>query len=309
MWRAPLRGFFLVLVVASVAILSLALWARNTVYDEHTFVSVVGGLSTDPAVQAVAVDKVMTELDRQVAERSATQGLSPTIAISYQMFRPQIQSGIITVLKSPRYQPYWIEALRELHGPFTDLLKGNQTPTLKQTGNKVQINLFSAYQLAQENLPPQAMKLLDQLDISQSSLWVTVLEGEQLGQIQRYVRLFNRTLGVGIIVAMLSAVGYVLLSSRKLRAIGWLSLAIGVGLLIQRFALELGRRQLADVLETANERAAAQVFYDTLVENLRRLELYAAVSAVVVGVAIYVVDRFYVQKELREADGDLEAAK
>ncbi len=302
MWRAPLRGFFLVLVVAGVAVLSLALWARTTVYDEDQFVAVVGGLSTDPAVQAVAVDRVMTEIDQQIAQRTATQGLSPAVTITYQMFRPQIQQGIVAALESPTYKPYWIQALRELHGPLTDLLKGNQTPTLKQTGNQVQVNLYSAYELAQANLPPQVLRLLDQLEISSDSLWVTVLEGDQLARIQQYVRIFNRALGVGIIVSVLSAMGYVVLSSRKLRAIAWLLLAVGVGLAIQRYALEIGKQQLVESLTDATERNAAQVFYDTLVGELRQIEFYALVVAIGAAVSIYLADRFIVQKKLREND-------
>lgn len=302
MWRAPLRGFLLVLVVAGVAILSLALWARYTVYDEDQFVSVVGGLSSDPAVQQVAVTRMMAEIDQQIATRTAEQGLSPSIAITYQMFRPQIETGIVTALNSPEYNPYWIEAIRQLHRPLTDLLKGNDTPNLKQTDNEVQVNLYPAYQLAQQNLPPQAVALLAQVNIASDSLWITVLKGDRLVQIQDYVRLFNRLLAVGIIVSVLSAIGYVLLSSRKLRAMGWLLLAIGIGWLIQRAALELGRRQLVDALKNPDERSAAQVFYDTLVGDLRQFELYALIVAVVVGVAIYLIDRFMVQKQIQEAD-------
>lgn len=307
MWRAPLRGFFLVLVVAGVAILSLALWARYTVYDEDQFVSVVGGLSTDPAVQAVAVDRMMTEIDRQITTQTAAQGLSPTIAITYQMFRPQIEQSIVTALNSPQYKPYWIEALRQLHGPLTDLLKGNDTPYLKQTGNQVQINLQSAYVLAQQNLPPQAVQLLDQVNLGSDDLWITLLEGDTLSRVQEYVRLFNRTLALGIIVTVLAAIGYVLLSSRKLRALAWLLLAIGLGLLIQRFALEYGKRQLVDALDNANERGAAKVFYDTLVGDLRDFELYALITAVVVAVVIFLGDRYMLRQNPREANPAIEA--
>lgn len=307
MWRAPLRGFLLVLVVAGVALLSLGLWARNTVYDEDHFVAVVGGLSTDPAVQAVAVDQVMIEIDRQIAQRSATQGLSPTVAIAYQMFRPQIEQGIVSALASPAYKPYWEQALREVHGPLTNLLKGNDTPMLKQTDDQVQVNLFGAYQLAQQNLPPQALQLLDQLSISPDSMWITFLKADQLTALQRYVRLFNGTLALGIVLSLLSAIGYVLLSNRKLRAVAWLVLAIGVGLAIQRFALELGRQQLVNALEDADERKAAQVFYDTLVEGLRRLELYALIVAIGAAVVIYLVDRYLMQKKLRELDTETAA--
>ena len=89
MWKAPLRGFLLVLVVAGVAILSLGLWARYTIYDQDQFVEVVGGLSTDPVVQQMAIERTMSEIDRQIEERTASQALSPTIAITYQMFRPE----------------------------------------------------------------------------------------------------------------------------------------------------------------------------------------------------------------------------
>jgi hypothetical protein len=306
MWKAPLRGFFLVLVVAGVAILSLALWARYTVYDEDQFVSVVGGLSTDPAIQQVAVTRLMAEIDNQVATQTTAQGLSPSIAITYQMFRPQIEQGIVTALNSPAYKPYWIQALRELHAPLTALLKGDDTPNLKQTGNQVQVNLFPAYELAQQNFGPQVTALLAQVNLSADNLWFTVLEGDQLAQVQRYVRLFNRMLAVGIIVSLFSALGYVLLSNRKLRAMAWLLLAIGLGLLIQRFALQYGKQQLAESLKDPNERNAAQVFYNTLVGDLRRFELYALIAAFGVAVAILLIDYFMVQKNLRELDATVQ---
>jgi hypothetical protein len=302
MWRAPLRGFFLVLVVASVAILSLAHWARYTVYDEHQFVSVVGGHSTDPAIQQVAVTRLMAEIDNQVTVQTAKQGLSPQIAITYQMFRPQIQQQITTALNSPAYKPYWIQAIRELHTPLTSLLKGNDTPNLKQTGNQVQLNLYPAYELASQNFGPQVTTLLAQLNLSPDNLWFTVLEGDQLAQVQRYVRLFNRMLAVGIIVSVLAGIGYVLLSSRKLRAMAWLLLAIGLGLLIQRWALQYGKQQLVDALKDSDERAAAGVFYNTLVGDLRHFELYALIVAIGTAVVIYIVDRFMLQKKLQDVD-------
>ena len=300
MWRAPLRGFFLVLVVAGVALLSLGLWARYTVYDEDQFVSVVDGLSTDPTVQKVGVDRIMAEIDQQIATQTATQGLSPTVSITYQMFRPQIESGIVTALQSPQFDSVWERALRELHGPLTSLLKGNDTPNLKQTGNQVQLNLFPAYQLARDNLSPNVTAFLDQLEITSDNLWITVLDGDTLVQIQRYVRLFNRVLALGIILSVLAAVGYVLLSSRKLRAMAWLVLAVGVGLFIQRAALEFGKNQLVEALQNPDERSAATIFYNTLVGDLRTFEFYALIAAVIAGVTIYLVDQFIVNKRLRQ---------
>lgn len=302
MWKAPLRGFLLVLMTAGVVLLSLGLWARHTVYNEDRFVAVVGGLSTDPAVQAVAVDRVMTEIDTQIATQTAAQGLSPAIGITYQMFRPQIEQGVVNALNSPQYKPYWNQALRELHGPLTALLKGNQTPYLKQTGNQVQVNLYSAYELAQQNLGPQVVQLLDSLNLTKDSLWITVLEGDTLAQIQDYVRLFNRILAVGIIVSVLAGVGYVLLSTRKLRALVWLMLAVGIGLILQRAALELGKRQLVESLDDSKQQGAAQIFYDTLLGDLRRFELYALIVAIVAAVVIFLVDRYMIQKSLQESN-------
>lgn len=308
MWRAPLRGFLLVLVAAGVAILSLGLWARYTVYDENQFVSVVGGLSSNPTVQKVAVDQIMTEVDRKIQTEIGQQGLSPAIGITYQMFRPQIESGIAKALASPQFQPLWEQALRELHGPLTDLLKGNDTPNLKQSDNQIQINLYPAYEMAKNQLGPTGTQLLSQLNITEDSLWISLLKGDTLVRIQDYVKLFNRMLAVGIIVSVLSAVGYVLLSSRKLRAMAWVLLAIAAGLLIQRAALALGMRQLVESLQAADERSAAKIFYDTLVGDLRQFELWALIAAVVAAVAIYLIDRYLVQKELREAGASIESA-
>lgn len=301
MWRAPLRGFFLVLVVAGVALLSLGLWARHTVYDQDQFVEVVGGLSTDPDVQAVAVERMMIEIDKEIARRTAEQGMSPTISIAYQMFRPQIKQEIVSVLESPAYKPYWIETLREIHGPLTNLLKGNDTPNLRQTGNQVQVNLEPAYALALQNLGPQATQLLEQAEIDPGNMWLTVLEGDQLVEIQRYIRLYNGVLALGIVVSLFAAIAYVLLSSRKLRAFAWLLLAIGLGLMAQRWALDFGKQRLVDALSDTTERSAAQVFYDTLVSDLRQFEFYALIAAIVAAAAVLLFDQFVVQKELQEA--------
>ncbi|MEZ4504738.1 MAG: hypothetical protein R2848_02480 [Thermomicrobiales bacterium] len=302
MWRAPLRGFLLVLVVAGVAVLSVGLWARYTIYDQDQFVSVVSGLSADPAVQQVAIERTMAAIDKQVEERTGAQSLSPTIAFTYQMFRPQIESGITAALHSPRWEPIWEQALRELHGPLTDLLKGHDTPYLVQTDNEVQFNLFPLYEQAKMQLAAQGIGVLDQLQLTSDDLWVSILKGDTLVQVQEYVRLFNRLLAVGIIVSVLSGVGYVLLSSRKLRAMAWLVLAIGVGWLIQRVALEIGKRQLVDELDTGSERGAAQRFYDTLLGDLRTFELWALIAAVVAAAGIYLFDRFYMQKKVKEID-------
>lgn len=302
MWKAPLRGFLLVLVVAGVAILSLGLWARYTIYDQDQFVHVVGGLSTDPTVQQVVIARTMDEIDRQVEVRTGSQALSPTISITYQMFRPQIETGITDALQSPGFQPIWIKALREVHGPLTDLLKGQSTPYLKQTDNQVQINLFPIYEQAETQLEAQGITLLDQLDLTRENLWITLVKGDTLVQIQDYVRLFNEILAVGIIVSVLAGVGYVLLSSRKLRAMAWLLLAIAAGWFIQRLALELGQRQLVDAMEHPNQRHVAQRFYDTLVGDLRSFEFWALIVAVGAGVAIFLFDRYYMQKKTNEPD-------
>lgn len=304
MWKAPLRGFLLVLVVAGVAILSLGLWARYTIYDQDQFVQVVGGLSTDPAVQQVAVERTMAEIDKQIAERTASQALSPAIAISYQMFRPQIESGVTQALQSPQWQPIWIQALRELHGPLTDLLKGHDTPYLTQTDNEIRINLMPLYTQAKTQLEAQGITLLDQLDLDPSELNVSILKGDTLVQVQQYVRFFNRLLAVGIIVSVLAGIGYVLLSDRKLRAIAWLLLAIGVGWLIQRVALDFGKQQLANELADDNQRVAARRFYDTLVGDLRTFEFWALVAAVATAVGIYLFDRFYMQPRSKALEAD-----
>ena len=144
--------------------------------------------------------------------------------------------------------------------------------------------------------------MLDQLALTRDDLWISLLKGDTLVEIQDYVKLFNEILAVGIIVSVLAGIGYVLLSSRKLRAMAWLLLAIGAGWLIQRIALEIGRRQLVDALQDGNQQDAAQRFYDTLVGDLRSFEVWALIAAVVVAVAIYVFDRFYMQKKVNEPD-------
>ena len=62
------------------------------------------------------------------------------------------------------------------------------------------------------------------------------------------------------------------------------------------------RQQLVEALDDVNQRNAAELFYDTLVDDLSDFGLWALIVAAIAAVAIYLFDHFYMQKKVNEPD-------
>ena len=149
--RHRLRGIAAVLaVVVAVASFSLALpgaWARRTVADTDTYLSVVAPLASDPAVQ----EALAREITAAVFEALDVQGkvtaaltekapqltfLAGPITTSVQGF---VQDQVQKILASEQFQQFWADANRFIQGQVIAILRG-QSEAVGIQGNSVVLN-------------------------------------------------------------------------------------------------------------------------------------------------------------------------
>src|SRR6187397_1480561 len=137
--RHRLRAVAAVLaVVVAVASFSLALpgaWARRTVADADTYLSVVSPLADDPAVQEALAREITTAvfeaLDVQgklttVLSEKAPQltFLAGPITSSVQGF---VQDQVQKIVASEQFQQFWTEANRLIQAQVIAVLRGDST--------------------------------------------------------------------------------------------------------------------------------------------------------------------------------------
>ncbi|HMD10912.1 MAG TPA: hypothetical protein VKG90_01140, partial [Marmoricola sp.] len=149
--RRRLRAVAAVIaVVVAVASFSLALpgaWARRTVADTDTYLSVVSPLADDPAVQEALAREITTAvfeaLDVQdklatVLSKKAPQltFLAGPITSSVQGF---VQDQVQKILASDQFQQFWTEANRLIQAQVIAVLRGESTVVQVQ-GDRVVLN-------------------------------------------------------------------------------------------------------------------------------------------------------------------------
>ena len=147
--RHRLRGVAAVVaVVVAVASFSLALpgaWARRTVADADTYLSVVSPLADDPAVQEALAREITTavfqaldvegKLSAVLTEKAPQLSfLAGPITTSVQGF---VQDQVQNIVASEQFQQFWVDANRLIQQQVIAVLRGDSTIVQLQGDNVV----------------------------------------------------------------------------------------------------------------------------------------------------------------------------
>ncbi len=318
--RHRLRGVAAVLaVVVAVASFSLALpgaWARRTVADADTYLSVVGPLADDPAVQEALAREITTAvfeaLDVQgklttVLTEKAPQltFLAGPITSSVQGF---VQDQVQQIVASDQFQQFWTEANRLIQLQVIAVLRGDSTVVQVQ-GDRVVLNYLplvnQALQAASatvsqlvghsltlpeitaDTIPAEAIqKLNSALGVTLPSDFGTlvVFNSDQLPKLQYAVNTARQGLYGLVALFFLSMAVAIWVSPRRRRTILQLGVAIAVVTVIER---RIGISSVDSVVNIAKpeNQAAVRAIAEALVGwflDYTRLFLLLALLTVVV---------------------------
>ena len=318
--RRRLRAVAAVLaVIVAVASFSLALpgaWARRTVADADTYLSVVGPLADDPAVQ----EALAREITTAVFEALDVQGklttvltqkapeltfLAGPITSSVQGF---VQDQVQKIVASEQFQQFWSEANRLIQAQVIAVLRGDSTVVQVQ-GDRVVLNYLplvnQALQAASatvsqligrpltlpeitpDMIPAEAIQKLD------SALGVTlptdfgtlvVFNSDQLPKLQYAVNTARQGLYGLVALFFLALAVAIWVSPRRRRTILQLAVAIAAVTVIER---RIGISSVDSVVNIARPenqaavRAIAEAIIGWFLDYTRVFLLLALLTVVV----------------------------
>jgi hypothetical protein len=314
--RPRLRAVIAAVLVGLTVLLTLvtvpAAWARRTVLDTDNYLAVIGPLARDPAIQAVLVDRMTTQVMSLIDVQSVVSEALPDRAAFLvgpmtDAIQGFVRDKVQVALASDAFAAIWIDANRFVHQQVLAILDG-EGDTISVREGVVLLNLLPLVNLALRSIQSAAAGLVGDLPLPEISVTdlpaetiatiesalgvslpdtfgsIPVYDSNELHDLQVGVRRFERLVYFLLVLIPLLGMGAVLVSTRKRRTL--LQLIVGMSLavvVVRRLAIAM-TDAVVDKAKPENHDAVRAVV-DPLVGSLRSytaLFLWIAVIALVI---------------------------
>jgi hypothetical protein len=314
--RAIAAVVAVVVAVASFAVALPGAWARRTITDTDTYLSVVDPLASDPAVQEALAREITTavftavDVQQKVTEVLTKRApqltfLAGPITESVQGF---VQDQVETVLASDQFRTVWDQANRIVQSQLVAVLRGDSDVLTVQNGqvvlnylpivNQVLAQLSGTLStllnrqitlpaITADTVPAEATaKLEAALGVTLPPTFgqVVVYKTDVLTQVQDGVKIAQRGLYAAIALLLISLILAIVVSTHRRRTILQLAVAIAVVTVIER-RLAIGSVNDLVAQIPAENQAAARSVADALVQWFLQYSvvfLWAALITIVV---------------------------
>lgn len=303
-WRRALVAVLVVLVCILVPISVVAVWVHGTLLDTDQYVSTVGPLVDNPAIQIAVSDRVTraitekTNIDEKVKSALPQRAsfLAPYLSTGIDRF---VNTIALKFARSSAFEKLWLTANRRAHTQVVALLQGKGTENVTTKNGQIVVDLGPVVTKVNQQLQKRGIDVFSGAN-SNVDKKVVLVDSADLGKAQGAVDLLdNLAIVLPILTALLLAAA-IALSSRRRRTIlrAALGIALAVGLLLTAF--NLGRSIYLDALGPNVHRDAAGAVYDQLLEFLRTALRTVFVLAVVVAIGAWLAGPGRVATRIRE---------
>ncbi|MEV0090266.1 hypothetical protein [Streptomyces sp. NPDC050738] len=287
--RHRVRSAFAVVLILIAAVLTplaaVAVWTSDEIGDTDRYVATMAPLASNPDIQAGVSNRVTTAVMEQIDVNDLLAEVAPDdrpkLDILIKQVGKPLTSGLTNFVhsiverfvSSDAFATIWTALNRAAHKAVDKALTSDK-------GNKVTIDLAPVIDQVKDRLVDNGLGLASKIPEVHTSF--TVVDSDAVGKARTGFRLLQIA-GVWLpVLAVLLAVGGVLLAVRKRRAAITAALLVGGGALVLGLGLVIGRSIYLDKLpDTVSEPAAAAIF-DTVVQFLRTsVRMVAVLGAVV----------------------------
>jgi cell division protein FtsL len=318
------RVFAPILVALAVIVFTItvpAAWGARTVLNTDRYVSTVGPLAEDPAVQqAIAgrlTDEVFAALNVQDVISNALTSIGERATILAgpltNALHGFVQDQVLKVVQSDAFETFWVNANRFVHTQVLAVLRG-ETDTVSVVDGKVTLNLLPLVNLAlasiqrvasdlvggavtlptikPDELASAAIPRLEQalgIDLPDNYAQIPVWDSNDLQALQKALYWSERLLILLLILIPILVAAALVVSTRRRRTLIQLTVGGAIGLVIVRRVAIIGRDQLFANVNTQRH-PAVRVLADTLMDSLFRytgillaIVLLALVIALITG--------------------------
>jgi hypothetical protein len=295
-WRRFLVGFLVVVVCLLTPVALTTVWLRRTLLNTDQFVSTLGPLADDPAVQQALANRVTnalingTDLEAKIKDAlpQRAKPAAPFIAGGAQQF---VQTISLDLIQSDRFQNLWDGMLRRAHSQVVAVLQGKGTDRLSTKNGQIVLQVGP---VAQKVLTTVQSKtdLFDNVDTTSLNQQIVLADSKDLRTAQGAVDFFNSiTYILPIVLLVLLAIA-IWLSGNRRRTILRTALGIALGMALLLTLFNLGRSAYLDALPRKVNglevsHAAATAVYDQVLSFLRTATRTAFVLAIIVAIAAW----------------------
>lgn len=318
--RARLRrwgaAFLVLLACVSFTAAVPGVWARRNLLDTDRFVSRVGPLVEDPAVQEVLTlrltDQLMLLIDPQSFFEEVLPERGRLLAIPLSgAVEGFVQDQVAAFIASDRFETLWNTTIRVAHEAASRLLSGDSEVVVTEDG-QVTLNLIPIIDavlaeitsvspeilgreidipdITVEDIPEEAIaRLEDALDreLPDDFGQITVYDDGKLEAAQLAIDMFNTSVFVLSALAVLAAAGALVVSTRRRRTLLQLCFGVFIGMALLRRGVFILNGEIRVLPPTDEGQEALAVVIDALFGPLLDFALWAlAVTAVVALVAL-----------------------
>lgn len=316
-WRRVVAGILVVLASLGIALSTVGAWARRAVTNGDRYVSIVGPLIEDPAIQqALATritDAIFDAVDFQsVVADALPPRVRPLTGPVVNALRGYVVDRTTAVLDSEAASRLWVSANRFAHDEIISLLSGD-TVSVTVAGGEVRLNLLalidgvlsvieqqssgllgrpvslpSAEELAAQAPDAARARLEEALGVTLPEDFgsVVVLRSNALESAQTAFRLAERAVALLVLVTLILICGALLVSVNRRRTLAQLGLGSFLALLIVRRLAFRVEDDIVGLIPPRSE-AAARTLVDAFIQDLRAFTTPLFVIAALVAIGAF----------------------
>ena len=270
-WRRALVATLVIAGCILAPVSVVGVWLDGTLLNTDHYVSTVGPLARNSAIQDAIASRVTTEivehtaLERRVksALPSKAAFLAPYLATGLEQL---VHSLTLRTVQSSTFATLWETLNRRAHAQVVAVLKG-QTKGVKLKNGQVVLDLAPVVNAVDTALKQVGVGSL-RTETSSRKDELVLFSSTELRHTQRAIQLLDDLATVLPILTVVLLAAAIVLSPARRRTIlrGALGIAFGMALLL--VALNLGRTVYLDALPAGVNEAAARAVYDQVLTFL-----------------------------------------
>ncbi len=291
--RRFLVGLLITISMLALILSSTSLWTRRHVVDTGGFVSTTEQVANDPAVRARVTQQIVNGILTQPKVKAAVNQAIATLPPALQTFKPNLQSGVRSLLTTGVNALLTTSAFQQLTRSAVTVAHNDLV-----AGKDIRFTVGDARQAAPASARNGPAGQL--LSLVPDNVGVTVLQKSQAPQLYSAINVLKSLWLWAGLVALVSFAGAVAVSHRRRRTIRSWAVSTGVAGLIVALALTVARPVVLSKVDPGGKNAAAAI-YDIVIDSLRNWTLWLVLIMAVLVVVTSLWGRLHLAAAGRRA--------
>ncbi|MCM2417791.1 hypothetical protein [Streptomyces sp. RKAG293] len=301
--KSTLSIVLITLTCILVPVSLIAVWVHDIALDTDRYVSTIGPLARNAAVQDAAVNRigeaagVRVDGDQVASDLAAwleSQGLPPRVGTAFKALGPKIDDAAQQVVekvagkfvRSDRFATIWADTNRRAHSSIVHALTGEGRGAVGVDDGTVTLDVGAAVESVKQELVDAG--LAPAAHIPDVDKKMVLLQSDKLSKIRGAAHLLDVVGNWLPVLTVLLGTSGVLLARRRRRALVTVMLGAAGVCLIFAIGLAVARHYYLDHLPAqVQSPGAAAAIFDTLLHFLKVSIRTALVLGVVVALGAY----------------------